>query len=669
MSSELDYEDTVDLSTRAGGGYLAQVVRIGNANDFPFDLSITRREDLNGLACAVYIRFNIREGNVRLKIDTSSNWEVSMQQVRLSTWFSAFTTIEKPRTPRVGRDYPLKFFKEANETIISCMGWRNYKISSSYQVDSVDLMLLSNMRDVNVDFSKPLTADYVPFESVFDFIKVKGSDVSVQDIFLTYNDATSRRNYEVQRGSKKVLSQIKTEKDLNFSNVLPPPPPVEEEKINPIIYNPVTDVSRVFRLYYTWSVPGDFNRIVESEILFPKVFPKDFVILQQMWYGTSKGDIETFVEMNPTIQNVKIGVAGWENDRFGVFKVDQKNVTRIDGVLPQVFRHTIVKRNDGMLIVFINDVELVKTKQKIDKPNITVGWEFHIPRALVDKLGSENLTKLIDIPNPKFIKIDGEDVKPLPVHSQVNNLNGCGHKLTKANSVGFLRLSEAQQLFEPKAPEEMDKHVVEEQKPTIDKDANKEASIKSDEKNVLFVGTLEKSKLVGINHYLLTPDQDNKIFSTMVKHYRDLGFSTDQAKLIIYQMGVTFGTARGCCSDTSSNLIWTNDKGENVVLKKGEHCKRLNLLSPFACNVERLVLRRRSGEILELLRSRRLLPPNRLAKKKGVSDELAYMACDFLDFSNQLLSQEENLALYTVKQYVRLQNKHRRSIVNVSQLL
>ena len=44
------------------------------------------------------------------------------------------------------------------------------------------------------------------------------------------------------------------------------------------------------------------------------------------------------------------------------------------------------------------------------------------------------------------------------------------------------------------------------------------------------------------------------------------------------------------------------------------------------------------------------------------------MACDFLDYTAVTLTQEEQLTMNSVVQYVRLHNKHRRSIVSTSQL-
>ena len=88
--------------------------------------------------------------------------------------------------------------------------------------------------------------------------------------------------------------------------------------------------------------------------------------------------------------------------------------------------------------------------------------------------------------------------------------------------------------------------------------------------------------------------------------------------LIIYQLGVTFGTSRNCCSDNSSFLVWKTDTGAQVIIRKGAH-SRFQFLVKYPCNVERLILRRRSAEILALLRNKKLAYPDRLAKKKGVS--------------------------------------------------
>nr|WMW30042.1 minor coat protein [Soybean mild yellows Bangladesh virus] len=176
------------------------------------------------------------------------------------------------------------------------------------------------------------------------------------------------------------------------------------------------------------------------------------------------------------------------------------------------------------------------------------------------------------------------------------------------------------------------------------------------------------SKVKGIERYRLYNSEIEDIFSKCVAHYVKMGFDKTQAELIIFQMGVSFCTSKNSIGDLTLHLIWENESGKLIRIKKSDHVKYLNSLTKFPCNVERIVLRYYSERILDLLKSGVLIPASNHAKKRGVKQEFAYLVTDFFDFGKLKLSDQELQVVNSDLQYVLLKNKHRRSIVNVNQL-
>nr|ASE04580.1 minor coat protein [Tomato chlorosis virus] len=662
------YDDHEDLSARGGGGFLYQTVTLGSSDSFPIDLALVRSADFDSTLYSLFVRFVIKEGNVRLKIDFKNNWEVTMQQVRLSGWFAAFGKIEKPKTARLGWSYPIKIFKDAGEVIVSVNGWRCYKIYSGYPVDRIDLVLAAPVRDVTADLKRPLVCDYVNFHDVFTLIKCKNSDINLPTPSLIFNDATSKINIDVSPSTRKQISSIKSENDLNLKNPEEPKPIVPDIPISEVEYQSQSDPSTVFRLYYTWRVDKDFQKSVESKIFFPNLFPTNFTILQQLWYGTTAGNVETFVEMDMGKRNLDIGVAAWKDNSFGHFKVDKFALSKLSTTPGRFIDHKIEKDDKGLLVVSIDNIVLVRTNKPIINPSIQIGWEFHLPWDVVRKFGVGNLAKFTDIIKPNFIKYDGVELPLVQTDTLENDRSKSGHKLSFVNLKSFRHITSASDFFHEAPPPSESDNKTWEDKTQTEMDIKKEETLPTSDGASHTDLPSEKSQFVAANHYLLSTTEDRNIFKAAVDRYTGLGFSKDQAVLIIYQLGITFGTSRNCCSDNSSFLVWNTDAGVQVIIRKGAHSRFLNSLVKYPCNVERLILRRRSSEILTLLRNKKLAYPDRLARKKGVSHGFTYMACDFLDYTAVTLTQEEQLTLNSVVQYVRLHNKHRRSIVNTSQL-
>ncbi|UQV97403.1 minor coat protein [Pueraria lobata-associated crinivirus] len=186
--------------------------------------------------------------------------------------------------------------------------------------------------------------------------------------------------------------------------------------------------------------------------------------------------------------------------------------------------------------------------------------------------------------------------------------------------------------------------------------------------NVSEVNTAIVSKIKGVERFKLYNAEIEEIFQKCVEHYMKMGFDRDQAKLIIFQMGVTFCTSKNSIGNLTYHLIWEKSDGKLIRIKKCDHLRYMNSLIRFNCNVERIVLKYYSREIFELLKTGVLKPAFHHAKKKGVKSEFAYLVTDFLDPAVLKLSDEELQALNSDQVYVMLKNKHRRSIVNVNQL-
>ncbi|USF91892.1 minor coat protein [polyscias crinivirus 1] len=662
-------DDQRDLAARAGGGFLTQEVDVSKGDNYPINLAIMRYEKFNNLICSFYISFSVKEGKVTLKIDFSKNWEVSIRQINLSPWFSAFVKLDTPRSIKLGKVCPISIYKEGGEVIISFFNFECYKIYSTYPVDKISFLLSSPISEVDVDFNRQVQANYVSFSEMFTEFKVKGTDVKVSEPLLSYYDTTSKKTFSVSRSVKIPLADLTSEKAFGFKNVRPEVPDKLGFEDSEIEYHELAGEDPIYRLYYTWTVKSNFQSSVEVAYEFPTLTFKDFSLLQQLWFGSVDGGVETYLELKPNSTVLNVGVAGWKDKIFGTFKIDDSTLAKVSNKMGQIFVHRFDRVEGNRIKVSINGVGLVMTSQQVVRPVVQFGWEFQLKKSDVAVYGDDKFLKFDDIIEPFTVKVDGVIVSPTKLIGLDGVASKTGHVLTAVNPAKFRDVSECRDLFAKPPPKVDDSTTAD---TTTDSEVVRVTQASDREpvnEKSSDLEIHETSKLVDVNYYLLSDAEDKRIFSDILSRYVSNGFSVDQAKLIIYQLGVTFGTSRNCCGDYSSGLTWINSKGQKLFVSKGLHSRKLNSMSRVHCNVERQLLRRRSEEILSLLRSRKLQAPERLARKKGVDGNYAYMVCDFFDHGKLVLSQDELLTLNSVQQYLRLHNKHRRSIVNVNQLL
>nr|UYO08063.1 minor coat protein duplication [Crinivirus sp.] len=242
------------------------------------------------------------------------------------------------------------------------------------------------------------------------------------------------------------------------------------------------------------------------------------------------------------------------------------------------------------------------------------------------------------------------------------------HPLTLVKS---LKLSEIKDSSDLKILEMNDQITKPISNVAVEKPANT-VEVKPMEKPIdnLVVQEIGPSKnFVTTNSSRISLDADSKIFEFAVSYYKAKGISAEDSKLLIYQMGVSFCTSKNAISDNNHYLIWKDNNGKAKRFYKSAHSRMLNSLIELPCNIERLLLRNRSDEILDLLRKKALEWPLNHAIRRGIKPEFAYLACDFFDLKKAVLSEQEMLALNSTQFYVQMRHKHKRVIVNVNQLL
>ncbi|ABY66970.1 CPm [Bean yellow disorder virus] len=326
---------------------------------------------------------------------------------------------------------------------------------------------------------------------------------------------------------------------------------------------------------------------------------------------------------------------GIDVDRFNVYKT---NFVRFKSLFNTFLvnneNHQPSKIHTYILMMNTDQLISMKLRDAVDITSIKTEKDFNVSlekdenKEKPDKKPSEEVK-----PQPK--PSPQPQPKPVPVDENSNKKNDPGNNIEKTGEEAKI--------------------------PVVETEPNIPVNITEKRSNV-------KSKLKRIEKYRLFSTEIERIFEECKSYYIKLGFDSIQAELIIFQFGVTFCTSKNAIGDLTSHLIWENDKGENIRLKKSDHVRLLNSLTKTVCNVERLMLRYYSPKILTLLKEGALVPGWYHANKRGFKPEYAYLACDFYDPSKLRLSEQELQAINSDQNYVLLKNKHRRSIVNVNQL-
>lgn len=168
----------------------------------------------------------------------------------------------------------------------------------------------------------------------------------------------------------------------------------------------------------------------------------------------------------------------------------------------------------------------------------------------------------------------------------------------------------------------------------------------------------------------LTKKQCDQLMLSLIKWLEKFGITKDNARLLIFQFGISFSTSKENLNNITNNIVVENDKGGFVKILKIDYLNKLygSIPESHTYNLERVLLRHYAQEILILLRSKVLEWPRKLARNKGIFEQYAYMACDFFDTAELELTEAETTALTTVKSWTMNHYKKKRQIVNSSQL-
>ncbi|ADU03661.1 CPm [Cordyline virus 1] len=130
--------------------------------------------------------------------------------------------------------------------------------------------------------------------------------------------------------------------------------------------------------------------------------------------------------------------------------------------------------------------------------------------------------------------------------------------------------------------------------------------------------------------------------------------SHETAKMICYQIGITFGSTKELVLLKDQ---WVSMTIENKTLEVNVAAviEKFYNGRGFRFNYFRLFLRKNSLEILNLLRDGKLVPNQKFSIKYGIDEIYSYLACDFWDYAMQVTELEKG----QLKRILNYENRRR----------
>ncbi|UVK78308.1 MAG: major coat protein [Plant associated closterovirus 2] len=637
-------------------------------------MSIPYSSELRTKPINIEVYFHIGKGYVIYFCRPSNNFNQSVKESNLGTFFSSYRDLSTPRRPRGSNSFRFGYVRTGGECYIKVEGWRIVEIPNASSISAITLRISLDIEDVPFKEGDVLTSNFLDIKSCLNVDTPEDliSDVKPANLFL-YSDST-RKSVQLKSKNPLPLREITGARALNIIGDIDGNSESSKEVFNEFDKTLETmssseDTKKIFRIYYSNFLNGSFQKNFSYSIFWPIIEADGLDVNHQFWLGDRDNMFEGGMQYYHIDRRMLLFFLHRSNDVSRYYKVDKDVTVNVFKGIPKVLDVNIEKSENSTFNVYISGIKCVTAKLPNVTNKVQLGWELKLYRAKIKTFNSSKLMSFDTIPHEKFVKTDGVEtsLKRFEFKPTVNDASGWN--LPRKTGFKLRTVTDVNQFFSVPTEKDPDDDKTKTSEATEVEVGKKIDDISFDDKKVAQEEKLSESGIKAIIYQPFSSQEDTRIFNSMVKWYVEKGLTAKQAELVIYQMGISFCTSVNSCANTNLSLIATKSDGSLLRFTKADHVTRLQLLTNKYCNVERTLLRNRSDIIFKLLKARVLVPPVRHAKTRGLKADMAHMACDFMDYASIPLSDEEILALSTVQRFVAMKNKHRRSIVNVNQLL
>nr|QPB11221.1 minor coat protein [Sweet potato chlorotic stunt virus] len=666
-------EDEQTVVTRATGCKFNQDYSLPYKDGEQVDLSIPYGSPIRSKPVTVELYFHIGEGYVVYTCRPSDNFNQKVFESNLGAFFSSFTNLVTPRRPRGTNSFRFGYLRTRNDCYILVEGWRIVQIPNAGKISGVSLRLTIDVGDLMFSKTDKLSAKIINLSSCINSDRPDGLFRDLEPNAVSVFSESTQENNRVTPNGKISLGNFNSVSDLNLKILRGGEDPDLPKDLNEFdksktVVSSEIDKSRVFRIYYSNFIDSGFKSSLTYSILWPNIIGKGIDVNHQFWLGERENMLEGGLQYKSSDSNNHFFFVHRKGDVSNYYKIDESITARILKTLPTELLFSIVKGAGGKYTVYVNGEKLLTTIVPNVSNKVQLGWVLKLYKEKVSNFDRTKLKTFEVVPRETQVKCDGELIALRKHEFPVSEFNACGWTLEKKPGLRLRSIKDVNEMFAVDDVKETPGKTDDPTQKEEPKPENKVDVLEDDGKLDLTKDETERFALKAVVYLPLSKIDDERIFNSMVKWYVSQGVSSRQAEYLIYQMGVSFCTSMNSCANTNLKLVVSKSDGSLLQVSKAEHVLRMQLLCSKYCNVERTLLRNRSDAIFKLLKARILVPPIRHARNRGLKPNMAHMACDFMDYSNIPLSDEEQLALTSIQRYVLTKNKNRRSIVNVNQL-
>nr|QTP76590.1 CPm [Potato yellow vein virus] len=609
------------------------------------------------------LKFKLNQGYILYQFNPTNATGHSFKQLDTSWFSNAFLTLAKPRALRYQQDNEFSVEMDGGNCTLGILGWKCYKIFSSFQPTSVEVRLILPCSEFDQSSQSSLQALKIPPSAFMNNVLVD-----------RISNPLSLYQYVILDQNSKIVSKLAVYGDADLSKGLSCTSlqirPIQQKDAElPDISsseNVEFDESNDFRLYKTYELKSAFSK---SLVFLCKVFCLNVDHINshvQIWYGDEKRKLEPLVRMTGSNKELTFQLFYIKDGRGRYIDDFQKSIPiSVDKEGYAEVRLGILTNGKDSFHVVANDLKIGPISFNLRGGNISFGSEWLIKKKDLGTLDPSSRRRITDI--FKYVRcfVDGDEKKLDISKTAENHYQGNASAISNIGDLSVFRIKHVTDIFKPKEKEQPEKPVIiPEKQPTIQPEGEKEVVKVQTDQNV----DRRNKNLVVINSGDFSKQEAEKIKSELEKFYMKQKVLREDVDDLVLQLGVSFCTSKNSMSDSHSYVVWRCEDGKNRRFYKNRHSKFLNMtFGESPRNVERIYLRSRSAEILEKLRNRVLVWPKTHANKRGLLPEYAYLACDFFKFEDVALSDSERLALNSPNTVISLKNKYRRNIVNVNQ--
>nr|AFA36241.1 coat protein minor [Potato yellow vein virus] len=609
------------------------------------------------------LKFKLNQGHILYQFNPSYATGHSFKQLDTSWFSNAFLTLAKPRALRYQQDNEFSVEMDGGNCTLGILGWKCYKIFSSFQPISVEVRLILPCSECDQSSQSSLRALLIPPRGFMRNV-----------LFERIPNPLSLYQYAILDQNSKIVSKLAVYGDADLSKglsctTLQIRPIQQKDAELPDISsseNVEFDESNDFRLYKTYELKSAFSK---SLVFLCKVFCLNVDHINshvQIWYGDEKRKQKQLVRMTGSNKELTFQLFYMKDGRGRYLNDFQKSIPiSVDKEGYAEIRLGILTNGKDSFHVVANDLKIGPISFNLRGGNISFGSEWLIKKKELGILDPSSRRRITDI--FKYVRcfVDGDEKKLDVSRTAENHYQGSASAASNIGDLSVFRIKHVTDIFKPREKEQPDKPViVPEKQPTIQPEGEKEVVKVQTDQNV----DRRNKNLVVINSGDFSKQDVEKIKSVLEKLIIKQKILRGSSEISVIHLKHSIVPSKNSMSDPHSYVVWRCEDGKNRRFYKNRHSKFLNMtFGESPRNVERIYLRSRSAEILEKLRNRVLIWPKTHANKRGLLPEYAYLACDFFKFEDVALSDSERLALNSPNTVISLKNKYRRNIVNVNQ--